>query len=378
MTKLKTTHYYILAIMLVFLFNPVQAQGPVSTPPSGGNQKASVTQYMGLASVTVTYHSPDVTGADGKSREGNIWGQLVPYGMNNLGFGTAKESPWRAGANENTTVIFSHDVMIEQQKLSAGTYGLHMITDQNEWTIIFSHNSTAWGSYAYDPAEDALRVNATPVDSEFTEWLTYGFEDRQLSGTTLVLRWENLKVPIKISCDKDNIYLTKIRQQLQSSQGFSWQGWQSAANFCLQNDINLEEGLEWANQSINAPFGIGVENFTTLDTKAQILAKLDRSDDAAEVMEKAVDHPTASMSQLHFYGRRLITEGKNEEAMKVFELNRKKNPDDNFTTFVGLARGYQEVGKDKKAIENYRLAAKNAPPGQASFYEGLAKELENS
>ena len=366
-------------VMIFSLFSvSLLAQGPISTPPSGGNQKASVTQYMGLAKVTIVYSSPDVTGPNGENRDGNIWGQLVPYGMNNLGFGTAEESPWRAGANENTTIEFSHDVMIEGQSLAAGTYGLHMVAETEEWTIIFSNNYTAWGSYSYNPTEDALRVKVKPVDSEFTEWLTYEFEDRQLSGTTLAMKWENLKVPIKISCDTHSIYLTKIRQQLQSSQGFTWQGWQSAANFCLQNDVNLEEGLNWADQSINAPFGIGVENFVTLDTKAQILDMLDRSEEADEIMKKAIEHPTATMAQIHFYGRRLITGGKNEEAMKVFELNRKRNPDDNFTTFVGLARGYQAVGKNNKAIENYRLAAQNAPAGQAQFYEGLAKQLEDS
>lgn len=365
-------------VMIISLYSAsLLAQGPVSTPPNGGNQKASVTQYMGLASVTVVYNSPDVTGSDGKSREGNIWGQLVPYGMTNLGFGTAEESPWRAGANENTTITFSHDVNVEGQQLAAGTYGLHMMADPDEWTIIFNNNSTAWGSFFYDPADDALRVKVKPGDSEFTEWLTFGFEDRQLSGTTLVMEWENIKIPVKVSCDVNDIYLTKIRQELESNKGFSWQGWQSAANFCLQNDINFEEGLEWADQAINTPFGIGVENFVTLDTKAQILDKLNRSEEAKELMAKAIDHPTASIAQIHFYGRRLINEGKNEEAMKVFELNRKRNPDDNFTTIVGLARGYQAIGKKQKAIENYRLAAQNAPGGQAQLYEGLAKQLED-
>ena len=356
----------------------VYSQGPVTGPPSGANQKSSVTQYMGLVSVTVTYNSPDVTAPDGTSREGAIWGQLVPYGMNNLGFGTAEESPWRAGANENTVITASHDIMVEGEKLPAGTYGLHMIVEPEEWTVIFNNVSTAWGSYFYEPSEDVLRVKVKPVESEFTEWLTYGFEDRQLGSTTMTLEWENLKVPIKISCEANDVYLTNIRQELQSTKGFSWQGWQSAANYCLQNDINLEEALEWADRSINAPFGVGTENFTTLDTKAQILDKLGRTQEAAELMAKAIDHPTTTMSQLHFYGRRLINEEKNEEAMKVFELNRKRNPDDNFTTIVGLARGYQAVGKNKKAIENYRLAAKNAPSGQASYYEGLAKQLEES
>lgn len=365
-------------VMFFFLGKEVLAQGLVTTPPSGGNQKASVTQYMGLVGVTINYSSPDVTGPNGQSREDQIWGQLVPYGLTNLGFGTATEAPWRAGANENTTIAFTHDVKVEGEPLAAGTYGLHMITDPDEWTIIFSNNYSAWGSYFYDPSQDALRVKVTPEESEFTEWLTYGFENRQLGETHAVLKWEKLKVPIMIACDVNEIYLANIRQELQSTQGFTWQGWQSAANFCVQNDINLEEALTWADQAISAPSGIGQENFTTLDTKAQVLSKLNRMAEAKAVMAKAIDHPSATVSQIHFYGRRLITEGKNEEALDIFKLNRKRNPKDNFTTIVGLARGYAATGQKKKAVENYRLAAKTAPPGQAQFYEGLAKQLEDS
>ena len=378
MNKLTPTLKLWTLVSIMFLAGPLLAQGPVTSPPSGGNQKASVTQHMGIVSVTIDYSSPDVTGANGQSREGQIWGQLVPYGMNPLGFGTAKESPWRAGANENTVITFSHDVTIEGQPLPAGTYGLHMIADPEEWTIIFSNNSTAWGSFFYEPADDALRVKVTPQENQFTEWLTYDFEDRQLGGATAVLKWENLKVPFKIACDINEIYLAKIRQELESTQGFSWQGWQSAALFCIQNNVNLEEALTWADQAITAPFGIGVENFFTLDTKAQVLELLERNEEAQEIMKKALDHPTTSMTQIHFYGRRLINQGKNQKAMEVFELNRKRNPDDNFTTLVGLARGYQAIGEKQKAIENFRLAAENAPPGQSQFYENLAKQLEDS
>ena len=145
---------------------------------------------MGLVKVIIVYSSPDVTGPNGESREGNIWGQLVPYGMNNLRFGTAEESPWRAGANENTIIEFSHDVMIEGQSLAAGEYGLHMIAEPEEWTIIFSNNSTAWGSYSYDAAEDALRVKVKPVDSEFTEWLTYDFSKEYIRDLMQFVKME--------------------------------------------------------------------------------------------------------------------------------------------------------------------------------------------
>jgi len=153
------------ALLLTTL--PAAAQPGLTLPPGGDNQKTVVTQYMGQVAVTLAYNSPDVTSPAGEDRTGKIWGQLVPYGMANLGFGTATESPWRTGANENTTFTVSHDVLVQGQPLAAGTYGLHTIPGEDEWTYIFSNNSTSWASYFYDPAEDALRVTAKPEEAPF-------------------------------------------------------------------------------------------------------------------------------------------------------------------------------------------------------------------
>lgn len=125
------------------------AQYPQLTlPPSGNNQKASVTQFIGPVEVTIDYSSPAVHGPDGKDRHGQIWGKLVPYGMADLGFRQGKLSPWRGGANENTVIAISDPVTIEGQTLPAGKYGLHFIPGQDEWTVIFSKNSSAWGSFS--------------------------------------------------------------------------------------------------------------------------------------------------------------------------------------------------------------------------------------
>ena len=116
---------YLLAA-ICFLSSSIFAQS-ITLPPSGSNQKSEVTQYIGaLAKVTIAYSSPDVTSPTGDDRTGQIWGQVVPYGLNNLGFGPATAAPWRAGANENTTITFSHDMLVEGKPIAAGTYGLHM------------------------------------------------------------------------------------------------------------------------------------------------------------------------------------------------------------------------------------------------------------
>ena len=170
----------------------------ITLPPSGDNQKCIVTQFIGPVSVTITYNSPDVTGPDGAPRTGKIWGGLVPWGMADNSFGTAEKIPWRGGANENTMISFSHDVQVEGSDLPAGTYGLHFIPQPDEWTIIFSHNSSSWGSYFYNPDEDALRVTVLPHKGPYTEWLTYEFSERKPDHTVAQLRWEEMVVPFKI------------------------------------------------------------------------------------------------------------------------------------------------------------------------------------
>src|SRR5258708_7949966 len=135
----------------------VAASAATLTTPRD-SQASSLTQSIGLVTIHIDYSSPRVHAPNGTDRHGKIWGDLVPYGLTNLGFGTCKECPWRAGANENTTFTVSHDIVVQGQKLPAGTYGLHMIADPTEWTVIFSKNHTSWGSFFYDAAEDQLQA----------------------------------------------------------------------------------------------------------------------------------------------------------------------------------------------------------------------------
>ena len=354
----------------------------ISLPPSGGNQKASVSQWMGIVKVSFTYNSPDVTGPAGEDRTGKIWGELVPWGMNYLGFGSAKESPWRAGANENTVFYTSHDVRIEGKDLPAGHYGFHIIpSESGPWTLIFSRDYTSWGSYFYDPAGDALRVETTPLDSEFSEWLNFGFDDRELESCTAYLEWENKKIPFRIEVpDIHEIYLARIREELKSSPGFNYMSWMQAANYCASNKINLEEALTWADQAISAPF-IGQENFQTYQTKASVLNAMGRTSEADMIMDKAIDHETASVGAIHQYARSLIGAGRNDKAMEVFQKNAKKHPEEKFTTNVGLARGYAALGDTKKAIKYWEAALNNIPEDQKpnlSYYESEINKLKES
>ncbi|MFC2125327.1 DUF2911 domain-containing protein [Bacteroidota bacterium] len=366
---------FVISLFVVAL--PILALGQnITLPPSGANQKSKVIQYMGLVEAGFIYNSPDITGPNGEDRKGKIWGELVPWGMVNLGFGSAKESPWRAGANENTIFYVSHDIQVEGKDLPSGKYGFFITPEESgSWTIIFSMNHASWGAYFYDPAEDALRVTVVPEECEYNEWLTFGFDDRQLGSCVVYLKWENIKVPIRLKVpDINEIYLTEIRNELRNAKGFTYQSWIAAAQFCVSNNINLKEALVWAENAITMPY-IGVENFTTLQTKAQVLAALERTKEADEVMDQAVNHKTATVQNIHFYGRSLLAEGKNDKAMEIFKKNKKLHPEDNFTTNVGLARGYSTIGDTKKAIKYWELAISNIPENQKPYLAQYEAEL---
>jgi hypothetical protein len=155
---------------------------------------ASVSQTLGLdTEITIDFSRPGVKGR-------TIWGELVPYGMNpGNKYSKEKPFPWRAGANEKTTITLSNDVLVDGKKLPAGKYSIHMIPSEKDWTVMFNKNSEGWGSYDYDEAEDALRLTVTPVEAPFEEWMRFGFDD--LAGTSAVafLQWEKLKVPFTIA-----------------------------------------------------------------------------------------------------------------------------------------------------------------------------------
>jgi DUF2911 family protein len=359
---------------------PALAQQPgLTMPPDGDNQFSSVTQGIGLVRVTIQYNSPDVHSPTGEDRRGKIWGTLVPYGMANLGFGTCGDQcPWRGGANENTIFTTSHDVKIEGQPLPAGSYGLHFLPGQDEWTVVFSKNHTSWGSFFYDAKEDALRVKVKPEKNAYNEWLTYEFIDRKPDRATAAVVWEDLRVPFTISVDNiADLYIDQIRQELRSSTGFNWQNWAAAARYALQNKTNLEEALTWAQQAATPGF-TGQENFVTLTTLADLQAANGKAEDARKTVDRAVNHPTAGPIDVHQYGRQLQAQGKNEEAMRIFELNAKKHPN-TWPVHVGLARGHAGLGRTKEALAEARLALAQAPDANSrQGVENLIKQIEGS
>lgn len=358
-----------LSAMLLF-HQITNAQIPLTTAPSGGNKKATVAEQVGLTEVTINYSRPGV-----KGREGKIWGQLVPAGFTDPGFGSSKSAPWRAGANENTIITFSNNVKIEGHSLPAGAYGFFIAYAPDECTLIFSKNSSSWGHYYYNEKEDALRIKVKPVMlDKSVEWLKYEFVNQAAGSATVELQWEKLAIPFIIETDYTRDQIASFRKELRSSKGFIWESWDQAAQWCVQNNTNLDEALLWTDSATSINFG-GNGVFTPWVTKAMVLEKSGRSREAEAVMKKAL--PLGTVIQVHQYGRQLLAQKKPQEAFTIFKANYDKNPNQ-FTTLVGLTRGYSALGDYKKALKYATQALPLAPDSlNKTSVEAMLQKLKD-
>lgn len=340
---------------------PAQNLTLPAASPRGG-----VFQDIGITRVSVDYGRPAVN-----QRE--VWGKLVPYGLADLGFGTTRSAPWRAGADMNTVVTFQHDVKVGGQPLAAGAYGLHMIlAEGGDVTVIFSKDSSSWGSFFYDPARDALRVTTKLTDNaEHHELLTYEFSGITRNSATLSLLWEKKRIPIAITVDTDAVVVASLRRQLSGSDGFDDRAWAAASNYLVQNNLDLNLALEWAENAVSNR--TGQSSFAALSQKAVVLEKLGRGAEAGAVMDQAL--PTGSVLQIHQYGRRLIGAKQFARALEVFQYNARRFPDV-WPVNYGLARGYSAVGDYKSALEAILKAQQQVPPGDTVNAAAIATNIE--
>jgi len=327
-----------------------EAQSAILNLPRVSQHARSI-QRVGITDISIDYHRPLVSGR-------KIFGGLQAYGK-----------VWRAGANDNTTFEVSDPVTIDGHPLGKGIYGLHMIPGE-DWIIIFSRNSTSWGSFTYDQAEDALRINVAPRTTQNQEALTYGFDDPRPDSVMVTMRWETVAVSFKIEVDTPRLVEESLRKQLRGRAQFEWQPWTEAANYLLNSKLSPETALKYADRSIE-----NEDRFENEITKANALKVLGRVDEAHAAHDKAISLGT--QSQVHDFGRTLQTQGRYDEALEFFRDNIKKNPD----SWIGhneAARVAVSQRDFATAVKEMKLAAQVAPESLKAQHLDLIRRLENN
>jgi hypothetical protein len=322
---------------------------PLDLPQA--SPEASVSQRVGLTDITITYHRPAVA-------KRKVWGDLVPYGQ-----------VWRAGANENTTIEFTTPVSIGGKSVPAGTYGLHMLPTDKDWTVILSSVSSAWGSFTYDEKEDVARVSATPKPAEFEERLEYRFENPTETSVDVEMVWEKVAVSFPIQVDTNKVVMASLQSQLRGLPRFGWQAWNQAAQWALQHDMDLDQALKWADQSLNT-----ATNFTNLRTKAAILEKKGDTKQAEELRAQAMK--IATEADMNVYGYQLLGQKKYDEAIAVFRKNIKDYPN-SWNCYDSLAEALAAKGDTKASVENYRKAlSMTTDPAQKKRIEDILAKMK--
>jgi len=348
-------------LLLISLISLKAVSQPITTPRTP-SPAASVTQTIGISNVTVNYSRPSVKGRE-------IWGKLVPYGWNVQGFGAGNSAPWRAGANENTTIRFSHDATVEGKAVPAGTYGLFfVINEDNSGELVLSKDHQSWGSFWYDPNHDLFRTKIQLRETQFTEMLTYDFINSTRTSSELVLNWEKKQFPVKIEFDVDKIVMANAVEELKNTTGFGWQGYASAANYAVQSKTNYDQALKWADQAVTMN-----KSFATLNTKSNVMRAMGKTEEADKMVNDAIG--IATENELNQYGYQLMNNGKIDKAIEILTLNTKRFPK-SANCFDSLGEAYVNKGDSKNAIANFKKSlSMNPQPNVKADSEKFLKQL---
>ena len=345
----------------------LHAPSSVLTPQA--SYRATVSQTIGITDVAVVYHRPSVN-----KRE--IWGHLVPYGYNYQNFGTSHESPWRAGANENTTISFQHDVTIAGQPLKAGTYGFSMaVAADGTVTLIFSRDAALWGSFFYDKSLDALRVDVKWEDAPFHELLTYDFTDVTKNSAVLALSWEKKRIPFTVKTDTEANVVATLKDELHNSRGFQYQAWDDGVDYLLANNLDLNLALIPGPRPPRGAAFPGEQNFPHALHQG-CGAREARPDQRGRPADGPGAMKFGSATDIHQYGRKLTGTGQSREhALEIFKLNVSLHPDQ-WPVNYGLARGYSAIGNYPAALEALLKAQPQVPDGDTVNAAAITTNIE--
>ena len=308
MSSLKRSSVSFFAVLFVLCF-AASAFAQITVPrPS---QSASVMQRIGVTDVTVTYSRPGVKGR-------KIWGDPLPEQADVKGEATLDDQNkrpkdaaivpyghiWRTGANEATMFTVTDDVLINGQKLAAGTYSLHTIPTKDEWTIVFNGTANQWGSFSYDPAKDTLRVKAKPQwVNENQEWLAFNIDPVGEDSAQVNIRWEKISVPFTVKvADVPATTMAKLKATVGNAKPDDWRTRMQAGNYLLNNKDTADDalGMEWLDQSIKVK-----ETFQNLSAKANALYKAGKKEEAIALGEQAVQRGKADKVNTESFEKRL-------------------------------------------------------------------------
>jgi hypothetical protein len=337
-----------LIILLLLLLPGSALLGQSITTPNTPSPAASVSQTIGISTVTVSYSRPSVKGRA-------IWGALVPYGWNKQQFGNHVEAPWRAGANENTVLMLTHAATIEGKSIPAGSYGLFFtINKDNTGEVILSKDYRSWGSFWYEPTHDALRAPIKIRDISHTEILTCDFTIIDKNSAELVMSWEKKQFPVKITFAVDDIVMANAAEELKGPRGFNWQGYSSAANYALQNKTNLDQALIWIDQAVTLN-----KTFTTLRIKSGLLKEKGKTTDSESLMKEAL--AIATEAEINAYGYQLLAQGDMDKSIEILTLNTTRYPK-SANAWDSLGEAYALKGDKTNAIKNFKKSLSMNPP----------------
>jgi hypothetical protein len=318
-------------VLLALVAVPASAQqgAPVMTVPKE-SPRGGVSQTVGLTTISVTYDRPAVKGR-------KIWGGLVPF-----------DTVWRAGANENTVLAVTSPFTVGGTRLPAGRYGLHTIPTASTWTIILSREASAWGSFSYNPAEDAVRFTVTPRTADPIERLQYTMEDLTDSSVTVTLRWEKLAIAFPVSVSTNEVVLDSLRQQLRGLQRFWPTGWAEAARWALTHNTGLDLAAAWADSAVQI-----IPSFANLRLKAALLER--RGDPAGAETLRQQALAVATEPDVNVLGYQLLGEGKVDQAIEMFRKNVKDYPR-SWNVYDSLGEALAKKGLKKESLANYQKA----------------------
>ena len=335
------------ALVLLAAIMSVNVWAQVTTPRTP-SPASKVSQTIGISTVTVKYSRPSVKGRE-------VWGKLVPYGWNVQAFGAGNSAPWRAGANENTTIEFSHPAKIGGQIVPAGIYGLFFVINADDsGEVILSKDYRSWGSFFYNASQDQLRSKITTRPIPQTELLTYDFINLTKNSGELVLNWEKKQFPVTIEFAVDEIVMANATEELKSTIGFTPQGFASAANYALQNNINLDKALGWINQALQQS-----QTFAFRNIKSGILRKQGNTAEADQIMNEAVAN--GNEVEINNYGYQLLNLGQHDKAIEILTVNTQRFPK-SANAFDSLGEAYALKGDKPNAIKNFKKSLSLNPP----------------